>query len=365
MHKISFLELNKRKHLDIVSPKKFYKSKKKNCEICKSSNLEILQKVGRIGSPLEYGRLIIVICKKCGHKFINPIYEDKFYKYYYNKIYRKIAFGDMTPSKKYLYYQKKRGRGVYNFFSKKIKTNNNIFLDHGCASGLTMIPWIKKWKCYGIDPHRPSVNYGNKKLKLNIKCSYGEKLPFKKNFFDVVLSLGSLEHSYDIRKSMKELVRTLKINGYLIIRWRSNNLIGSPLEYYNHNHYRFFSKETWNLLLKKFGFLSIQHFNENVEGYESYSYILAKLNKKKLNYNYKNEKNVYRREIDKYKKYLNNYYLKCLKLKKKLDNEDSYVNRKNFIKKNKVYLLNIGEETAVNRFCDEALSFLKHVKIKN
>ena len=44
--------------------------------------------------------------------------EDKFYKYYYNKIYRKIAFGDMTPSKKYLYYQKKRGRGVYNFFSK-------------------------------------------------------------------------------------------------------------------------------------------------------------------------------------------------------------------------------------------------------
>ena len=29
MHKISFLELNKRKHLDIVSPKKFYKSKKK------------------------------------------------------------------------------------------------------------------------------------------------------------------------------------------------------------------------------------------------------------------------------------------------------------------------------------------------
>ena len=119
------------------------------------------------------------------------------------------------------------------------------------------------------------------------------------------------------------------------------------------------------MLLKKFGFLSIQHFNENVEGYESYSYILAKLNKKKLNYNYKNEKNVYRREIDKYKKYLNNYYLKCLKLKKKLDNEDSYVNRKNFIKKNKVYLLNIGEETAVNRFCDEALSFLKHVKIKN
>ena len=54
-----------------------------------------------------------------------------------------------------------------------------------------------------------------------------EKSCLSKKLFDVVLSLGSLEHSYDIRKSMKELVRTLKINGYLIIRWRSNNLIGS------------------------------------------------------------------------------------------------------------------------------------------
>ena len=87
MHNITFTENNiKQKHLDIVSPKKFFKSKKKNCEICNSSKLEIFQKIGRIGSPLEYGKLIIVICKKCGHKFINPIYEDQFYKFYYNKI---------------------------------------------------------------------------------------------------------------------------------------------------------------------------------------------------------------------------------------------------------------------------------------
>ena len=91
------------------------------------------------------------------------------------------------------------------------------------------------------------------------------------------MSLGSLEHSYDLNKSMDEIVRTIKNDGYLIIRWRSNELIGSPLEYYNHNHYRFFSKETWNVLLKKYGFNQIQHFNEDVEGYKSYSYILAKL----------------------------------------------------------------------------------------
>ena len=256
MFNFSFLEKkNIQNHLEIVSPKKIYKSKKKSCEICNSSNLKIFQNIGRIGSPLQYGKLITVICKNCGHKFINPIYEDSFYKFYYRKIYRKIAFGDMTPSKKYIHFQKIRGLGVYRFFNKKLSIKKGNFLDHGCASGLTMFPWTKKWNCYGIDPHKPSVEYGVKKFKLNIKRAYGEKLPFKSNFFDVVLSLGSLEHSYDLRKTMKELVRTIQNNGYLIIRWRSNNLIGSPLEYYNHNHYRFFSKETWNLLLIYFQYL--------------------------------------------------------------------------------------------------------------
>ena len=79
MFNFSFLEKkNIQNHLEIVSPKKIYKSKKKSCEICNSSNLKIFQNIGRIGSPLQYGKLITVICKNCGHKFINPIYEDSF-----------------------------------------------------------------------------------------------------------------------------------------------------------------------------------------------------------------------------------------------------------------------------------------------
>ena len=368
--KINLIDSNlKKKHLDLVSPKKFFKHKKKICELCNGSNLQTIQSIGRIGAPLEYGVLKTVICKQCSHKFLNPIYEDKFYQTYYRKKYRKVAFGDMTPSKKYLFYQKKRGEGIYSFFKNKIKTKSNFFLDHGCASGLTMLPWKKEWNCHGIDPHLPSVIHGKKKYKLNIKCAYGEKLPFKENFFDTILSLGSLEHSYDINKSMKEIVRTLKNNSYLIIRWRSNKLIGSPLEYYNHNHYRFFSKKTWNLLLTKYGFQSIKNFNENIEGYESYSYILAKLKKDKSKAKQQPiiniDKKVYLKEIKKYNNYLISYYRKCVKLKNMLLKKDTFKKRKEFIKQNKVFLLNIGESSAVNRFCNEALSFLNHVKIVN
>ena len=52
-------------------------------------------------------------------------------------------------------------------------------------------------------------------------------------------------------------------NGYLIIRWRSNNLIGSPLEYTIIIITDFFLK--LGVLLRKFGFIKIKHFNDNVE----------------------------------------------------------------------------------------------------
>jgi hypothetical protein len=163
---------------------------------------------------------------------------------------------------------------------------------------------------------------------------------------------------------MKEIVRTINENGFLIIRWRSNQLIGSPLEYYNHNHYRFFSKETWNSLLLKYGFSQIKHFDEDIEGYKSYSYILAKFKRNNSNLVKKKKKNVYKRELANYKKYLNKYYKICLELKKLLDIKNSISSKKIFIKKNNISLLNIGKKSSIERFCSEALSFLKYVELK-
>ena len=131
---------------------------------------------------------------------------------------------------------------------------------------------------------------------------------------------------------MNEIKRTLRNNGHLIIRWRSNNLIGSPLEYYNHNHYRFFTKKTWDILLKYYGFSSIKHINKSIEGYKSYLYIIAK-NSNEKNKNIKNNK-YYLSEINKHKNYLNFYYHKCLKIEKLMNSKKmSNKNQLIFLKK--------------------------------
>ena len=255
--------------------KEKYKKIIRNCELCESSNSKVFQKLGRSEEPGVYGNVRITICLDCGFKMLNPRFEDDFYIEYYNKMYREIAFGDIKPSTSYINEQKRRGKGVLNFVtSNDIKVGK--MLDHGCASGCTMIPWINEgWQCHGIDPHRPSVQLGNE-LGLKIKIASGEKLPFKDNSFDLVLSLGSLEHSYDFEASMIEIRRVLKNNGYLMIRWRSDKIFGSPLEYYNHNHYRFFTPNTWRIAIKKFGFTIINYTDEKLEGWESYSYLLVK-----------------------------------------------------------------------------------------
>ena len=329
------------------------------CEVCGNKKFKIIQNLARIGKVGDYGYLNIVICKNCSFKFVNPRFLDDFYIKYYLKKYRKIAFGFEKPTKKYLEIQKKRGEGVLNFFKNKIKKNGKM-LDHGCASGGTMIPWIKfGWEAFGFDPHIPSVDYGNRTLGLNIKKGFGEKLIFKNQEFDIVLSLGSLEHSYDVNKSLKEIYRVLKRDGHIIIRWRSNKIIGSTLEYFNHNHYRYFTRETWKLMLNKHGFKIIQNTSKKLEKYNSYEYIFAKKIKKIQ----KLKENFVDREL-KYLSKINSRYFKLSKLAEelKLFNKKNSLKRKKFIKDHGIKILNNLKEESINRYFYELKKFFYSIK---
>ena len=351
-------------HLRLVDNNNFFKKKIISCEVCNSKSFRLFQNIGRVGIAGDYGLLKIVICINCSFKFSNPRYVDEFYLKYYKKNYRKIAFGNYKPSKFYVQNQIVRGDAILNHFKKKI--NFGYMLDHGCASGATMIPWRSAgWSTFGIDPHIPSVEFGKKKYKLNIKVNFGEKLDFKSNFFDVVMSLGSLEHSYDVNKTLKEIKRVLKLNGHMIIRWRSDKMIGSPLEYYNHNHYRFFTRKTLEKLLVKYNMKIISTTKKPLEGYKSYQYTLVK-NVKTINKKIKNSKTDVKEHLDSHKKYLNKYLNLCIKIDKIRNNKNIIGKLENkIIINNKVNLLAIPKKEALKRFFFETKKFLELVKKYN
>ena len=261
-------------NLDALKTK--YEMRQIPCEICGSEHSHMFQNYGRISEPGIYGKMPVTICHDCGFKMQNPRFEDGFYKNYYEAMYREIAFGAEKPSAEYIVQQKERGGKVLKFLKKHEKgVLSGKMLDHGCASGATMLSWKEEgWTVYGIDPHRPSVEEA-KLMNLDVEIGTGEDLPFDDNHFDLILSLGSTEHSYNLDLTMREMNRVLKEQGKLIIRWRSNEIFGSPLEYFNHNHYRFFTRNSWTLCLKRYGFRVNLMSHERVEGWDSYEYIIA------------------------------------------------------------------------------------------
>lgn len=86
-----------------------------------------------------------------------------------------------------------------------------------------------------------------------IICGVGENLPFPANSFDMLLSNEVLEHVQDDRKSVEEMVRTLKPGGRMVIfcpnrgypfethgvYWRGNYRFGNiPMVNYLPSYYR-------------------------------------------------------------------------------------------------------------------------------
>jgi len=99
-----------------------------------------------------------------------------------------------------------------------LKKQKNIrVLDLGCGGG-NVAGFLKSkfpnWQIFGIDVSGYAIKNAKRNFKnINFSLSSAEKLPFKDNFFDLVLSLDTLEHFLVYKKAILEAKRVLKNNG--------------------------------------------------------------------------------------------------------------------------------------------------------
>ncbi len=117
---------------------------------------------------------------------------------------------------------KKYSRLTNNLFSnKKLKV-----CEIGCLSGNNIRFFLdKKWKTYGVEINKDLTNLAKKnlkrfKLKANqLKIGNNENLPFKSNYFDLLVSINTIHYSSGkkIDDAIKEYSRVLKKNGLVII----------------------------------------------------------------------------------------------------------------------------------------------------
>ena len=137
-------------------------------------------------------------------------------KYSTELTFQKKWLNEFIPNKyKVLEYWRK-----YRYLDKILKickiTKDSKVLDVGC--GLGSVLHFIEGKRFGVDP------LGDEYLKLykypegiKIKRAFGEYLPFPNTHFDVVFCSNTLDHVTDPQKTMSEISRVLKKDGYFVL----------------------------------------------------------------------------------------------------------------------------------------------------
>lgn len=145
-----------------------------------------------------------------------------------------------------------------------ISSNNGKFLDIGFGSGNLEKEIFKNHldiDIYGVDISPKAVKMARRKIKGNFYIANIFKLPFRKDFFDVVAILDVLEHIEENRalSALREVRRVLKKNGKLIISVPLNEDLSYLIEQKkNYNaHMREYTYEIMKKELRKIGFRTV------------------------------------------------------------------------------------------------------------
>ena len=170
------------------------------------------------------------------------------------------------------YYDKNKRKEKYsNYYTKFFKKNNSVFpseflvklflgkskkilsltkykskkiLDLSFGDGRNLIFFKNlKFNTYGTEISKDIINrFKKKKKNINLKIGTSTNLPFKNNFFNIVVAYNSfyyLEEKEEISDAVKEISRILKKNGLFIgtIPTKNNYLFKNSLKLGKYKYY--------------------------------------------------------------------------------------------------------------------------------
>jgi len=111
-------------------------------------------------------------------------------------------------------------RRIEHFFKKVKFSEVARFLDIGCGVGWALRYCFNKGiKCVGFDISEKAIYLSRDILpqRITTLVADGEKLPFKNGTFDLISSLGTIEHFSSPTKGLEEIKRVTKKGGQILL----------------------------------------------------------------------------------------------------------------------------------------------------
>lgn len=123
-------------------------------------------------------------------------------------------------------------------------------LDIGCGKGFLLYEFkrlLPNCEITGLDISKYAIENSKVEIKDNLILGNASKLPFKDNYFDLVISLNTLHNLYcfDLLSSLKEIERVSKKNKYICVESYRNEVEKVNLLYWQVTCESFFTPEEW------------------------------------------------------------------------------------------------------------------------
>ncbi len=236
-----------------IAKKENYKKKiflkKKNCFICNTKPQKIfLNKI--LYKHSNYINYPVYLCTNCGMAQQLFGFDNQFHNYYYKKIISKNLRINQRILKNNYQLSFKRGEFIFKKFRKYFSKKKLNILDLGSGTG-GLLKYFEDQghNVYGIEPNHKYFKFSKKTLNNIINKNF-EDHNYPRNFFDIVLIIGTLEHVNDPIKTIKMVNRITKKKSLMVIDSKGypNDIL---MNYFNFNHHRCFTKNTLKYFLGK------------------------------------------------------------------------------------------------------------------
>ena len=114
-----------------------------------------------------------------------------------------------------------------DYFSSLLdRFDGKRILEIGCGEGF-LLAEIKADEKFAIDISTQAIKIARTKTQAQFSVALAERLPYAENYFDLIVSVGVMEHFLDADKALQEIKRVLRRGGHYV------NLVHVRLTFWN------------------------------------------------------------------------------------------------------------------------------------